>query len=98
MPVILATQETEIRRIMVQRQPRQIVQETLSRKTPSQKMAGAMAQGVSSEFKPQYHKKIKPDSWLGMVVHIGNPCSLGGGGRRIVTQGQLEQRWPGYPM
>jgi hypothetical protein len=23
---------------------------------------------------------------------------LGGGGRRIVTQGQLEQRWPGYPM
>jgi hypothetical protein len=33
MPVIPATQETEIRRIMVQSQPRQIVQETLSRKT-----------------------------------------------------------------
>jgi hypothetical protein len=32
MPVILATQEAEIRRIMVQSQPRQIVQETLSQK------------------------------------------------------------------
>jgi hypothetical protein len=32
MPVILATQETAIRRITVQRQPKQIVPETLSRK------------------------------------------------------------------
>jgi hypothetical protein len=31
-PVILATQEAEIRRIIVQSQPSQIVQETLSRK------------------------------------------------------------------
>jgi hypothetical protein len=30
MPVILATQEAEIKRIMVQSQPEQIVQETLS--------------------------------------------------------------------
>jgi hypothetical protein len=37
-PVILATQEAEIRRIMVQRQPRQIIHETLSRKK-----AGGMA-------------------------------------------------------
>jgi hypothetical protein len=37
-PVILTTQEAEIRRIMVQSQPGQIVQETLSRKTLSQKM------------------------------------------------------------
>jgi hypothetical protein len=36
-PVILATQETEIRRIAVQSQPRQIVHETLSRKYSSQK-------------------------------------------------------------
>jgi hypothetical protein len=36
-PVILATQETEIRRIEVQSQPRQIVHETLSGKNPSQK-------------------------------------------------------------
>jgi hypothetical protein len=33
MPVILASQEAEIRRIAVQSNPRQIVQETLSRKT-----------------------------------------------------------------
>jgi hypothetical protein len=33
-PVILATQETEIRRIMVQSQPWQIVHKTLSRKKP----------------------------------------------------------------
>jgi hypothetical protein len=32
MPVILATQEAEIRRIGVQSQPRQIVHETLSQK------------------------------------------------------------------
>jgi hypothetical protein len=32
-PIILATQEAEIRRIMVQNQPRQIVHETLTRKT-----------------------------------------------------------------
>jgi hypothetical protein len=36
MPVILATQEAEIRRILVQSQPRQIVHETLSQK-PLQK-------------------------------------------------------------
>jgi hypothetical protein len=37
MPVILATQEAEIRRTAVGSQPRQIVHETLSRKNPSQK-------------------------------------------------------------
>jgi hypothetical protein len=37
MPVILATQVAENRRIAVQSQPRQIVRETLSRKSPSQK-------------------------------------------------------------
>jgi hypothetical protein len=35
--LILATQEAEIRKIVVQSQPRQIVHETLSRKYPSQK-------------------------------------------------------------
>jgi hypothetical protein len=34
MPVILATQEAEIRRIMVGGQPRQIVLQTLSQKKP----------------------------------------------------------------
>jgi hypothetical protein len=37
MPVILATQEVEIRRITVQSHLRQIVHETLSQKHPSQK-------------------------------------------------------------
>jgi hypothetical protein len=35
MPVILAIQEAEIRGIMVQSQPGQIVHETLSQKNPS---------------------------------------------------------------
>jgi hypothetical protein len=50
--VIIATQEAEIRRIAVQSQPRQIVQQTLSRKYPSQKKIGGVAQGVGPEFKP----------------------------------------------
>jgi hypothetical protein len=56
-PVILPTQEAEIRRIMVGSQPGQIVHETLSQKTPSQKRAGGVAQGEGLEFKPQYSKK-----------------------------------------
>jgi hypothetical protein len=42
-PVILATQEAEIR-TMVQSQPRQIVRETLSQKYPIQNRAGGVAQ------------------------------------------------------
>jgi hypothetical protein len=38
MPVILATQEAEIRRITVQSHPGEIVYETLSRKTLSQEI------------------------------------------------------------
>jgi hypothetical protein len=37
MPVILATQEAEIRRIMIRSQPRQIVCETLSQKPIAKK-------------------------------------------------------------
>jgi hypothetical protein len=37
MPIILAAQEAEIRRMMVQGQPRQKVRKTLSQKNPSQK-------------------------------------------------------------
>jgi hypothetical protein len=57
MPVILATQEAEIRRITVPSQPGQIVCETLSRKNPSQKRVGVVAQGIGPEFKSQYCKK-----------------------------------------
>jgi hypothetical protein len=58
-PVILATQEAEIRRIVVQIQPGQKVHETLSQENPLQKRAGGVAQGVGPEFEPQYHKKKK---------------------------------------
>jgi hypothetical protein len=54
MPVILATQEAEIRRIMVRSQPGQIVSETLPQKNPSHthtKKAGGVTQGVGPEFK-----------------------------------------------
>jgi hypothetical protein len=50
--IILTTQEAEIRRITVQSQPGQIVCETLFQKSPSQKRAGGVAQGVGPEFKP----------------------------------------------
>jgi hypothetical protein len=55
-PVILATQETEVRRTAVRSQSRQIVQETIFQKNPSQKRTSGVAQGVGSEFKPQNHK------------------------------------------
>jgi hypothetical protein len=50
-PVILATLKAEIRRIMVQRQARQIVCETLSEKKKSQKRASGVPQCVSLELK-----------------------------------------------
>jgi hypothetical protein len=53
-PVILATQEAEIRRIKVWNQPRQVVGETLSQKIPSQTWSGSR---VGPEFKLQYPKK-----------------------------------------
>jgi hypothetical protein len=53
MPVILATQEAEIRRITVRRQTGQIVWE----KTHHKNRAGGVAQGEGPKFKLQYHKK-----------------------------------------
>jgi hypothetical protein len=46
LPVILATQEAEIRRITIGSQPRQIVWEILCGKSPSQKRAGGVAEVV----------------------------------------------------
>jgi hypothetical protein len=54
-PVVLATQEAEIRKISVQSQPRQIVHEPLSQKKQTPKRAGGVAQGVGPEFKLEYH-------------------------------------------
>jgi hypothetical protein len=59
MPVILATQEAEIRRITVQSQPKQVVHATLSQKTLHKNRTGRVAQGEGPEFKPQYYKKKK---------------------------------------
>jgi hypothetical protein len=58
-PIILATQEVEIRRITVQNQPRQIVHKTLSWKTLHRNRAGGVSQGEGPEFKPQDCKKKK---------------------------------------
>jgi hypothetical protein len=57
MPVIPATQEAELREIVLQSQPGEILHETLSQKMSSQKRAGGVAQGVGPEFKSQYFKK-----------------------------------------
>jgi hypothetical protein len=62
MPVISATQKTEIRRIW--NQPGQTVFEPLSQKTPSQKWTSGMAQGVGPEFKPQNCKKRKIEAYI----------------------------------
>jgi hypothetical protein len=60
MPIILATQEADIRRISIQSQPGEIVSKTLSqKKKPFTKRAGGVAQSKGPEFKPLYKKKKK---------------------------------------
>jgi hypothetical protein len=59
MPVILATQEAEIRRILVQSQPGKIVCKTVSQKKTFMKRTGGVVQGEGPEFKPQNHQKKK---------------------------------------
>jgi hypothetical protein len=47
MPIILATQEAEIRRITIQSKPREnSLQDSYLRKNPSQKRAGGMSQVI----------------------------------------------------
>jgi hypothetical protein len=57
-PVILATQEAEISRILVRSQPREIPCKTLS-----QKRAAGVVEGEGPEFKSQYQKKKKDSRW-----------------------------------
>jgi hypothetical protein len=54
--VILAIKEEEIRRVAVQSQ---LLAKTLSCKSPLQKRAGGVAQGVESQFKSQHHTHKK---------------------------------------
>jgi hypothetical protein len=55
MPVILATQEAQIRRTAIQRQSGQVVYKTVSQKNKqTKKRTGGVAQGIDPEFKPQY--------------------------------------------
>jgi hypothetical protein len=57
-PIILLTQEAEIRRIAIQSQLGKQFNEILSqKKKKSQKRAGGVAQGVGPDFKPQYWGK-----------------------------------------
>jgi hypothetical protein len=59
-PVILATQEAEIRRIVVQSQPEQIVHETRSQEYPTQNRAGGVAQVVEPLPRKCEAQSLKP--------------------------------------
>jgi hypothetical protein len=67
MPVILVTQEAEIRMLSCQNHPGKTVRETLSRKKPIAKKkgvrAGGVAQGASPELRLQYQKKKKSKTY-----------------------------------
>jgi hypothetical protein len=52
MNVILATQEAEIRKIIVRSQPGQIVKKTLSQNYPTQKRAGQALYHLSHSSSP----------------------------------------------
>jgi hypothetical protein len=74
--VALATQEAEIRKISAPSQPGQIVPKTLSRKIPTQKRAGGVAQEVKRaclanvkswvqiQVLPKKKKKNKSEKWI----------------------------------
>jgi hypothetical protein len=59
MPIILATQEAELRRIMLQNQPQDKQFVKPYPKNPSQKRTRGLAQAVGSEFQPKYWKKMR---------------------------------------
>jgi hypothetical protein len=52
-PVILATQEADIRKIMVWSQPGKIAYKTISQKNLHKNKVGGVAQGEGPDFKPQ---------------------------------------------
>jgi hypothetical protein len=64
MPLILATQEAEIRRTVFRSQLGETVRKTLSQKTLHKNRDSGVAQGEGLEFKPQYCKKKKKKGFL----------------------------------
>jgi hypothetical protein len=67
-PVILATWEAEIRRIMVQSQPVQIVLQPLTQNYPTQSEVAQVVVNLPSkckgtEIKPHYYQKKKKKRW-----------------------------------
>jgi hypothetical protein len=52
-PIILATQEAEIRNHSSKPAPANSLRDPILKKKPSQNRAGGVAQGVGPEFKPQ---------------------------------------------
>jgi hypothetical protein len=87
-PVILATQEAEIRRITVRTQlGQQFTRPYLGKKTcHTQKRAGGVAQGVCPEFKPPYREfsgrggsplqQVAPESHELLARIWGRDCDL----------------------
>jgi hypothetical protein len=61
---------------MVRSQPRQIVRETLSQKSPSQKRVGGVVQGVGLEFKALIlqNKGKKRESY--MILNMNNGLTV----------------------
>jgi hypothetical protein len=59
MPIILATQEAEIRRLVVQSQPWQIVFETLSQKIPNTKQGWWSGSNKALSSNPSTVKKSR---------------------------------------
>jgi hypothetical protein len=72
MPVILATQEADIRRIKVQSQPKQIVHKILARKTLHKNQAGGVAQSEGPELEKPF-TKIRLVKWLKVKALSSSP-------------------------
>jgi hypothetical protein len=60
-PVILATWESEIRRIVVESQPAEMVHKTLSQNYPNTKKGGEVAQVVEPHSNPNAANKKKKE-------------------------------------
>jgi hypothetical protein len=68
MPVILATQEAEIRRIEIQSQPRQIVYETLSQKKENKQI-----KKTNKQIKKKTQTNKSPQKGAGRVAQGVGP-------------------------